>query len=509
MYVSPAIILVFLSKTSDYATNSIRLMLSLITCYTSSILMIGFSRIAHPDYVEFYRKFISLSRLDWLKSSIEKVRAKSEIMKYDFEFDHFPVEFISSSPVTLKYKEETLERRGLFNKLIGRFLDIIAYIAVQTFARRMLYPGSVWILQAIMFPMIQKGRHRLVEQYRGERFKLQTCDHNYIDVLLVDRRNDSTAKGKTLVICCEGNAGFYEVGVMCTPLGAGYSVLGWNHPGFAGSSGLPFRSQEINAIDAVMKFALSLKFEEENILILGWSIGGFCASIAAMQYPNIAGVILDASFDDIVPLARSQMPSSWRPIVEHTIRSYFNLNVSENLAHYNGPILVIRRLQDEIIHTLDTDPLRTNRANDILIKLLTRRFPKLFDSESDAALRDCLCSSTGTELERQQKALSPHRSDEYYVSKLCRYIQENNVTQYPIEFDSPNERVDFILFLAEKHFKEHDSTHCMPLPSSYCVRPWNIFSLCNQLPSTHDSARSQASDEDADVESESESDRDI
>ena len=38
------------------------------------------------------------------------------------------------------------------------------------------------------------------------------------------------------VICCEGNSGFYEVGCMVTPMEAGYSVLGWNHPGFAGST---------------------------------------------------------------------------------------------------------------------------------------------------------------------------------------------------------------------------------------------------------------------------------
>ena len=38
------------------------------------------------------------------------------------------------------------------------------------------------------------------------------------------------------MICCEGNAGFYEIGCTVTPLEAGYSVLGWNHPGFAGSS---------------------------------------------------------------------------------------------------------------------------------------------------------------------------------------------------------------------------------------------------------------------------------
>lgn len=38
------------------------------------------------------------------------------------------------------------------------------------------------------------------------------------------------------MVCCEGNAGFYELGIMTVPLDAGYSVLGWNHPGFGGST---------------------------------------------------------------------------------------------------------------------------------------------------------------------------------------------------------------------------------------------------------------------------------
>ena len=38
------------------------------------------------------------------------------------------------------------------------------------------------------------------------------------------------------VVCFEGNAGFYEMGCSGTPIECGYSVLGWNHPGFGGSS---------------------------------------------------------------------------------------------------------------------------------------------------------------------------------------------------------------------------------------------------------------------------------
>lgn len=53
--------------------------------------------------------------------------------------------------------------------------------------------------------------------------------------MFIDKRNE-TQNGNTLVICSEGNAGFYEIGIMCTPIEAGYSTLGWNHPGFGGST---------------------------------------------------------------------------------------------------------------------------------------------------------------------------------------------------------------------------------------------------------------------------------
>ena len=51
-------------------------------------------------------------------------------------------------------------------------------------------------------------------------------------------------------------------------------MLGWNHPGFAGSSGLPYPSAEHNAIDVVIKYAMDrLGFPIENIVIFSWSIG--------------------------------------------------------------------------------------------------------------------------------------------------------------------------------------------------------------------------------------------
>lgn len=73
-----------------------------------------------------------------------------------------------------------------------------------------------------------------MEELGGQRARIGTADQNIIDTMFVDKR--PSAKGKILVICCEGNSGFYEIGLMMPPAKAGYSTLGWNHPGFAGST---------------------------------------------------------------------------------------------------------------------------------------------------------------------------------------------------------------------------------------------------------------------------------
>lgn len=60
---------------------------------------------------------------------------------------------------------------------------------------------------------------------------------------------------------------------------------------------------------------------------------------------------MDASFDDVLPLAVNHMPKWWEPIVEVAIRDYLNLNVVEQLCKYPGPVLIIRRTDDEVICT--------------------------------------------------------------------------------------------------------------------------------------------------------------
>ena len=87
----------------------------------------------------------------------------------------------------------------------------------------------------------------------------------------------------------------------------------------------------------------------EQIIFYGWSIGGYSSLWAASQYPDTKGVILDATFDDLLQLALPRMPDSISNIVKIAIRDYVNLNNTDLVNKYLGPILLVRRTEDEVI----------------------------------------------------------------------------------------------------------------------------------------------------------------
>ncbi|NIG60265.1 abhydrolase domain-containing protein 16B [Pontoporia blainvillei] len=118
------------------------------------------------------------------------------------------------------------------------------------------------------------------------------------------QRPGSHGRGLRLVICCEGNAGFYEIGCLSAPLEAGYSVLGWNHPGFGGSTGAPFPQHDAdadaNATDVVVKYALHrLHFPPAHVVVYGWSIGGFMVSWATTTCAATSGPLRPLPSGDV------------------------------------------------------------------------------------------------------------------------------------------------------------------------------------------------------------------
>lgn len=56
--------------------------------------------------------------------------------------------------------------------------------------------------------------------------------------------------------------------------------------------GLPYPRQEQFAIDAVMQYAINeLGFQVKDIILFGWSIGGYPATWAAIRYPEIHSLV--------------------------------------------------------------------------------------------------------------------------------------------------------------------------------------------------------------------------
>uniref|UniRef100_A0A673YFY8 Abhydrolase domain containing 16A, phospholipase n=1 Tax=Salmo trutta TaxID=8032 RepID=A0A673YFY8_SALTR len=348
---------------------------------------------------------------------------------------------------------------SMLNSLRTLPCHIVSFLIAHSFGRRILYPGSVYLLQRAMRPMLQQGQARLIEECEGQRNKLVACDGNEIDTMFVDRRREEGLHGQTLVICCEGNAGFYEVGCMNTPLEGGYSVLGWNHPGFAGSTGVPFPQNEANAMDVVIQFAVhKLGFQLSDIVVYAWSIGGFTASWAVMSYPEIQALVLDASFDDLLPLALKVMPDSWRPLVTHTVRQYMNLNSAEQLCKYQGPVLLIRRTKDEIITTTGPEDIMSNRGNNLLLKLLQFRYPKVMTDDGVRAVRAWLAASNPVE---EAAVYSSYEvDDDWCVSVLQSYKTERDVFfPWSVGEDMTLEgRRQLALFLVRNNF----IFHCPP-----------------------------------------------
>ncbi|GLV42642.1 uncharacterized protein CBL_03381 [Carabus blaptoides fortunei] len=443
-----------------------------------SLYMRGYGRANNSTYQDFVKV---------LRDAKKNMTAetKRQLTLYDFEFSAWPVEFQWYDVESLQTRERVnitrSSRRSVLTWFVTLPCQIISYVAVHTFGIRLVYPGSLYILQAMLSSSLQQGRFKLIKDYEGLRYKLRTRDNNDIDAMFVDRRNNSkqeagkkapNSNGDILVVCCEGNAGFYEIGIMTTPLDAGYSVLGWNHPGFGGSTGRPYPEQEQNAIDIIMQFAIHrLKFKAENIILFGWSIGGYTSTWAAMNYPEVRGLILDASFDDILPLAIQHMPRWWEGIVKLAVRDYINLINYEQLCRYSGPVLLIRRTDDEVLCTVENN-ISTNRGNHLLIRMLRYRYPNIFGDEQIQVLNDYLSANVSNEV-----YLAKHGVNKtFHMSMLESYMSENSKS-YPMLIGE--EMVTLVknrlaLFLAYNYMKDYKSTHCTPLPVDMFQLPWDI-----------------------------------
>ncbi|XP_029182141.2 phosphatidylserine lipase ABHD16A-like [Acropora millepora] len=426
---------------------------------------------------EEYRVFLALLEETKTNNNAEN---KRKLGCYDFDFSAWPVDYKWDKEKAVRnsqtMQEETSHSRpaGLLSFLGSWPCDFLRYFVAHSVGRPLIYPGSTGLLQSGLSEPLLTGRTYLIE-HKGERAKLETADGNEIDTMFMDKRSspDIRERGDTLVITCEGNAGFYEVGLITTPFKAGYSVLGWNHPGFGGSSGLPSPESEKNAIEVVMQYAIEeLGFPVNKIFIYAWSIGGYPAVCGAKVYPQIGGMVLDATFDDIVPLAQTKMPDSICNFTTRVVKEYFHLDIARLLCSYPGPVLMIRRMRDEIISTENGD-IRSNRGNDLLLKFLKFRYPNLLNSDCEDALLEYLAAPDQNTKSAIWNSLNV--DTDHYRAVYKNYTDENG-KGFPMMIGqnmTTEERIQLLMFLVLQYHMDFDATHCVSLPASTFRLPWN------------------------------------
>lgn len=450
--------------TANHVSYLSKCLATLGASFGLAYLIRGFGRYRNPDYVRF---------TEVLHEAKHDMQKRALLQNYDFEFFAWPVDFRwDESDIRSEDVQESIEHNEMsyFRRTISAPFKALEYVVAHGFARRLIYPGSLKWLQNAFANQLKEGRASLIEQ-GAIRAKLLSKDESEIDSVFLDKRN-LELNGSTLVICSEGNAGFYEVGCMTTPRIAGFSVLGWNRPGFAGSSGVPSVESEQNAIDVVIHYAVAkLGFRLDEIILFAWSIGGFPLSYAAMKYPEVKAVIVDATFDNILALAKCKMPKFASNIVEDIIENYFPLNVEKQLLRYPGPIRLIRRLQEEIITTEPFNPA-TNRANFLLIGILKHRYPNIMTEESINAVSDFLGAQ---DVIGQDDVKRTYNYDEAACENAVNEYFQGQWSRFPSDFGShmnPDFRTQMALFLVSKYMDHFDSTHCTPLPYAYFQLPW-------------------------------------
>uniref|UniRef100_A0A1I7U3H3 AB hydrolase-1 domain-containing protein n=1 Tax=Caenorhabditis tropicalis TaxID=1561998 RepID=A0A1I7U3H3_9PELO len=339
--------------------------------YAGYLTLIGYGARTFGRYFdETNARFLEI----WQNENNKKdANNHSELKKYDFELIDVAPDFKAKpNPELWHLKPEMTEA--------GPFIRALASWAIHSFGRHLIYPGSMALLKYMMRPNLNSARKLLVQNKQGQRVWIETSEGDILDAMFL---RGTPSKSENLVICFEGNAGFYEIGVMNSPAQLGYTTLGFNIPGFGESTGLPYAKNTLAAADAVMQYSIEvLGYPPERIVLFGWSIGGFPVSWLAANYPNVKAVVLDATFDDLLPLALFRMPNFIAPIVEFAIRNHMNLQIDKLLARYKGPIRLIRRLQEEILTTATDDQPElnrrsTNRCNWLLKSIIKDRHPEL------------------------------------------------------------------------------------------------------------------------------------
>lgn len=151
---------------------------------------------------------------------------------------------------------------------------------------------------------------------------------------------------KGIVLFCHGNAGniSHRLDSIQTFNHLGLSVFIFDYRGYGRSSGRPSEAGTYMDAEAAWDYIINeLKYQPENVIIFGRSLGGAIASWLAKE-KSPAGLISESAFSSI-----GDIGSELYPFLPVRLLAKFDYNAKEYISKANCPVLIVHSRQDDII----------------------------------------------------------------------------------------------------------------------------------------------------------------
>jgi pimeloyl-ACP methyl ester carboxylesterase len=171
-----------------------------------------------------------------------------------------------------------------------------------------------------------------------------------------------------LIFYLHGNAGALDGWGNIAPLYAysGYDMFIPDYRGFGKSTGrITSQDQFLDDIRRVFR-VMEARYGAENIVVVGYSLGGAAASQLAREFP-VRKLVLKSTFHSLLMVKASEFA-----FLPNRVMRY-RFNNAENIRHITAPILLVHGDRDEIIPVEHAEALAVELKPSDTMQILTKQ----------------------------------------------------------------------------------------------------------------------------------------
>lgn len=203
----------------------------------------------------------------------------------------------------------------------------------------------------------------IIKKINGENIKI----HGW---LYINKSHKYHNINKPFIIFCHGNGGnvscyqyFYKYFMEL-----GYSFITFDYKGYGKSTGKTEIHSTYEDCEIVYNYVINkLKIIKNNIIPVGYSIGGYPATILANKKKLNKLVLID-TFTKISNVIDKLFPYPINKLLSYIADN--DLNIIDNLKLFEGKTFIIHSTEDEVIHVNNAFDNAKNNKN-IKISLIT------------------------------------------------------------------------------------------------------------------------------------------